>query len=97
MHACKKTPSTRGHHITPTLNLSTSHTEVNILNLDHLGAEHNLVTNVQDNEEQDTDVIDKKVARVPLDEDGESTGQDDQNVEEQTEPGQIRLEWSNIG
>lgn len=52
------------------------------------------MSDIENNEEDEADVGRKEGASVPIDEDGEAVGEQDQDVEEEAKPRKVRLERS---
>lgn len=50
----------------------------------------------EDNKQEDTDVRSEEVTGAPLNEDGESIGQNNEDVEEQAVPRKVRLQWRKV-
>ncbi|KAI7498631.1 hypothetical protein KC357_g115 [Hortaea werneckii] len=74
-----------------------SRVEVRLDRLDELGAEHDLVADVEHHEQDERDVVDEEGARVPGDEGFEALREDDQHVEAYAVPGEVRLPEGFVG
>lgn len=74
------------------LEINTTLGQIHLRKRHNLCAENELVSNVKHKEQNDTDVACEKVARVPVDENGKTAGNEDQDAEEDAVVRQVRLE-----
>lgn len=76
------------------VHLLTASVQIRFARLDEPCAEDDLVSEVHDDEQDKTDVGHEEASGVPRDECGETLGENDENVEKETVPGQPRLPHS---